>query len=278
MSEKRSLSFSVQGKLITDISREKLYYNNDLTGAVELLMSCLETDQLSEGDRLLIAIEILNGTKQIAGVYPSDDYRVEECEQANPEHTISAWCKRINETIKTIQQEKKELTDQLLCIYDNLSEWDRKKINTAWRTEYGGETIFKESANDDLRPLLTAIDVESDDPLADVLERFSSDTEDDYGWLSPTGEFHPEDWGNHEKFAREWLRKNDPDFDEIRCYNAGDRLTEKGWILLHNPTQGTAFVTQSETHRPTKAQREFLFDYYTERNRPDLAKKYLEEE
>ena len=36
--------------------------------------------------------------------------------------------------------------------------------------------------------------------------------------------------------------------------------------------------TKRDTRPMTKAQREFLFDYYTERNRPDLAKKYLEDD
>ena len=51
-----------------------------------------------------------------------------------------------------------------------------------------------------------------------------------------------------------------------------------GRVLLDNPGLGLARPTSSDTRPMTKAQREFLFDYYTERNRPDLAKKYLEDD
>lgn len=41
---------------------------------------------------------------------------------------------------------------------------------------------------------------------------------------------------------------------------------------------GMARPTISETKPLTKAQREFLFDYYSKRARSDLADQYLEEE
>lgn len=39
-----------------------------------------------------------------------------------------------------------------------------------------------------------------------------------------------------------------------------------------------AMISKSETRPSTKAQREFLFDYYSERGEDDLAKKYLKDE
>lgn len=55
-----------------------------------------------------------------------------------------------------------------------------------------------------------------------------------------------------------------PDGD-YRLYNSGDALVDRGWILLHNPSQGIAYPTESENHVRTKAQKEFLYDYYIER-------------
>jgi len=41
---------------------------------------------------------------------------------------------------------------------------------------------------------------------------------------------------------------------------------------------GTAFVTAGPTRTLTKAQREFLYDYYTTRGKHPMAEKYFKEE
>lgn len=41
---------------------------------------------------------------------------------------------------------------------------------------------------------------------------------------------------------------------------------ERGWVLLHNPSRGIAFPTKNPVKEYTKAQREFLYDYYMERD------------
>ena len=52
----------------------------------------------------------------------------------------------------------------------------------------------------------------------------------------------------------------------------------KAWVLLHNPGMGVAFITPEEGVRLTKAQKEFLFGYFTDRSKDDLAQKYLEDD
>lgn len=44
------------------------------------------------------------------------------------------------------------------------------------------------------------------------------------------------------------------------------KLVERGWVLLHNPSQGIAFPTKNPVKEYTKAQKEFLYDYYMERD------------
>ena len=281
----KTMHFSVQGKLITDLAREKLYYDNNLPYAIDLLMSCMETDQISKGDRLLLAVQILNGEKELVGTYPGDDYGIQDCTPAANQRTITSWCAKLNEELKQMKEERDELVQKLICIGENLSEWDRTKVNTAWRTEYDGKSryIFDDPgarALERANAVLSGLQGENapSDPLQDYIDRMSSDSEDDYGWLSPSGEFFPAEWGDHQSFARKWLQEHEPNFNYAHpnYTNPGDILTERGWILLHNPSLGTAFATMSDSHRVTKAQQNFLFDYYTERNRPDLAKKYLE--
>lgn len=103
---------------------------------------------------------------------------------------------------------------------------------------------------------------------------------DNYGWLSPTGEFFPVEWGDHTQWAYDYIDEHNLwEQVKVKSHNtAGDFLTERGWILLHNPQQGEAFVTSNTVKRPTKRQREFLYDYYTRRGNFKEAKRWLEDE
>lgn len=99
-----------------------------------------------------------------------------------------------------------------------------------------------------------------------------------YGWLKPNGEYYPADWGDHSMKARELAKqlygKECVGIDEPR-----DFLCSKGWILLHNPSQGIAQVTTlgHRECRLTKKQKEFLYDYYSERNLMEFANYYAEQ-
>lgn len=102
-------------------------------------------------------------------------------------------------------------------------------------------------------------------------------TTQDYGWLEPNGTFHAVEWGEHQSWAQSYLDENYPEQAEdteidmqVKCnvglIGAGDWLVERGWILLHNPMHGIAYPLVNPAKKPTKAQKEFLFDYYVERN------------
>lgn len=103
---------------------------------------------------------------------------------------------------------------------------------------------------------------------------------DNYGWLSPTGEFFPVEWGNHILWAREYMDSHSlwEPYNRKAYIYASDYLTDRNWILLHNPMQGEAYVTMSSIKTPTKKQRDFLFDYYTRRGNHNEAKRWLEDE
>lgn len=107
---------------------------------------------------------------------------------------------------------------------------------------------------------------------------------EDYGWLSPKGEFYPSDWGTHQTKAQELVLNLNllKDYIEV-CKSEplvqGDYLSKyKNFILLHSPSQGIAYPTILKGKRLTKSQKEFLYDYYTERNLFSLAHRYFNEE
>ncbi|PXV95485.1 hypothetical protein C8E03_101114 [Lachnotalea glycerini] len=114
--------------------------------------------------------------------------------------------------------------------------------------------------------------------LCSFIKRKMSDTENDYGWLEPNGTFHAVEWEEHQEWADEWIRNNIPENEYLYGTGftllAGDYLVKKGWILLHNPSQGIAFATRSRNCRITKNQKKFLYDYYMERNCEKEANKF----
>ena len=74
------------------------------------------------------------------------------------------------------------------------------------------------------------------------------------------------EWGEHQKWAYEYLKRSSTEEKMPVLYEAGDVLTKKGWVLLHNPAQGVAMATINPRRDYPKAQKEFLFSYYMERN------------
>ena len=110
----------------------------------------------------------------------------------------------------------------------------------------------------------------------------------DYGWLAPDGKFYEVDWGNHQEWAQEYIEENFPEVAEdddadmqMKCnvglIGAGDWLVERGWVLLHSPSQGIAHPTKNPIKRYTKAQQEFLYDYYMERGKEKEANAVYDE-
>lgn len=80
-----------------------------------------------------------------------------------------------------------------------------------------------------------------------------------------------EEYRNGEWYANDIRRVYAGDIDlQTKCnvglIGAGDWLVERGWVLLHNPSRGIAFPTKNPVKEYTKAQKEFLYDYYMERD------------
>ena len=91
-------------------------------------------------------------------------------------------------------------------------------------------------------------------------------TKDDYGWLSPDGKFYPVGWGSHDSWARDYITKHFKGVDVFRpCFYCGDFLEKKGWLLLHNTYMGAVELSADELRDASKKQKEFLYDYFTER-------------
>lgn len=117
----------------------------------------------------------------------------------------------------------------------------------------------------------TIVDVKEDSEGVENIET-------EYGWLAPDGVFYPVEFGNHQLWASEYLLhlyENDKiTYKEIILsgnQNAGDKLINQGWILIHNPSNTLIKVTRNESKTITKSQQEFLYDFYIKHGDPEKA-------
>lgn len=294
-SETRTLHFSITGAIITRIAREKLYVNNDLPGAFEAIMGATLTDQLTEAQRACIALAILDGRKEIVGTYPGDDYGIEDVpEDKRPNWNLAGHFRKMNEKMAELERKNKLLLDKLACVSETIgSENLLKRCDAEWRTNWCDKdasaedrTIFGTEAawggiaaavrdilaEDDMSPLQKAMLPQ----VAEFTQRMtqSEDLGPDYGWLFPDGKFEPVEFGDHLSWAMKWLKKHDPEWKNYETMmehghdfsDAGDVLNQKYHaVLLHNPGLGYARVTSLDLRGMTKAQKEFLYDYYKKR-------------
>ena len=271
--EKRELTFSVQGEFITNIAREWFYMEGKpFDKVMELLMDCMSGTDETEAQIKRHAEDILLGRAALKGNTGDGTYRLvvyEPGEEETLPKSMDIW------------REVKKRKDAEESLRDMVQKW-----NTA-----------RECIPEDIqRAIRRELDEETEEDrrfsmLDDFLERMADEEEHttaDYGWLEPNGKFHEVDWGNHQDWANNYVNKNFPDevmntdLDiqrkcDVGLFGAADWLVERGWVLLHNPGMGIATPTKNPAREFTKAQKEFLYDYYMERNRENEANAIWEE-
>ena len=100
---------------------------------------------------------------------------------------------------------------------------------------------------------------------------YSSKFDSNYpsGWLLPNGELLECDWGDHEKFAGEYIRENNlldeqREFEkEYSTYYCKDYvIMRKHWVLLDCPSGNCQLHVTFRKHKITKIQREYLLNYF----------------
>lgn len=272
--KKKTLTFSIEGKIITDIAREHFYIRNDLSKALELLCAGLQNDKLNEYEQMALALRVLDGKAEIRGAYPGEGYGLYDLDEPDKRFNIAGHINKLSDKLEAAEAELRAMQMQFSIVAEELTDTQKREANRAWfQLDYDHKRpIFDDVEAVPLIPGLTS-------QLDSFLERMSGPetTTEDYGWLEPSGKFHEVPFGEHQGWAWQKARELGFSGEAFDAGRGGDVLLDRGWVLLDNPGMGLARPTISETRPLTKAQREFLFDYYTERNRDDLAQKYLEE-
>lgn len=252
------LHFSIDGEFITDFARRKLYEENDFNKAIQFLLDCTMTDQISYEERYNKCLAVLDGTQCLAGVYPSPDYGFYE--EKEPKHRLSEYFGNLHKKLNKLEEDNAKLLENYLDLYESTDflthdRAEQKKIN-------------REVENEHLQHL-------SDD--SDNFFSNYTDTNSLMGFIEPDGTFHQVNFGEHNNWARDYLEKHydiqgkdsklllkegstedEPKF----IYNADVLVYNLHWVLLDNPQYGIPSPTYNENYGLTRKQKEVLYDFY----------------
>lgn len=280
MEDCKMISFDVRGEFITQMAKEWFFVENrGYDKVMELLLSCMEGTEQSEKELKRLAEDILLGRAALVGstgdnTYHMDVYEPDE-QPVQPEWSdifrkMSYLMSKLNDTEKELQK----MQDWYTVAMEYVPEYERNNV-----LKETGQPIEGEYGNG---------------LLSGFMERMTDNEEhttEDYGWLEPNGTFHDVEWAKHQEWAERYIRENmseeewllagtyiDGQFKTNHHNTFGDFLVDRGWVLLHSPSQGIAQPTRSPVKRYTKAQQEFLYDYYVERGKEKEAKDVYSDE
>lgn len=295
MTEKRCLHFTVSGSYITEMAREKLFVEKDLASALRILRGSLESDDLTPDEQLMLCLQVLHGAASIKGMSGSDDYGVEFRDDYDERPTDLA---SISELISGMDREAKEMQEKYdgLCqkfafLAEQLPQHKLDEANADYYNSTGG-ALFPDMPIADWRKSENGLS-----GMSGMLESFMAqqryeaekeadgDDQTDYGWLEPDGTFHPVEWGMHSDWAYKWLEEHRPRSGHPEIYTwkgqaiaGGDVLVHSlGWVLFDSPHHGVPKPTYDESRGRTKAQTEWLFDYYSGRGMKQEANALYED-
>ena len=285
------LHFSVEGEYITNLARQLFYQEHKLDKAINIIKGATMTDQLSEAEHLTLCLEIIAGSKKIKGVYPGDDYGI--IEDTGSFEDLTKEFERLNTELDKTKSDYNEMLNKFAFVCRELPDFKLRTLNREYYEE-NGEFLFDTSEEESrFMNYVTRLDDDVNPALQSYIDRRSDTTEhtyEDYGWLEPNGTYHEVDWGCHAEWAKEWLDEHYPYMDnrdlyfstdkngETTHYLNGDVLVYRlGWVLLDSPCQGIATPKYDPKRNMTKAQKEFLYDYYIERGLNAQANKLYED-
>lgn len=265
MGEKLHFSYGeISSNIINDAIFCALEKDHDLEQALKLVKGFTENSTQTDEEHTCMAYDILNGKAKIVGTYLHDDYGVDYPNDCKNNHRITNIMQKLTNDLDETKKQLLELQQRWCFVCEQFSDVKRRQLNKEYYEEFG-KYIFQPKEFDALNT-----------KLDEFLDRMTSpDNPEEYGWLAPDGTFYPVDWAKHSKWAADWLKKyypmdKNPDlyWFEDRPIYADEVLTTKlHWVLLHDPYQGKAQLSKDPLTRLTKAQQEFLYDYFTKRGR-----------
>ena len=233
------LCFSITGDFVTNTARDWLYAEKrPYDKVMEFLLSCMCGTDADKTTLESLAHDVLMGKRKFIGNTRNESF----CMVDDDTDIIKLYPYAFeNRPVSIVYEDEEEFIDP-----------------------FNIDSVMKNirAFGDKLR--------EKEIPVVKVLAT------DDYGWLSPEGKFYAVDWAKHEEWANEYCQKYKIE-NENFLTSSGDKLIKRGWILLHSTTQEKARINDQCLKPYTKRQKEFLYDYFMERDRTAEANELWEE-
>ena len=266
----------ITGESITNAAREAFYERHDLEKAMLILREALVTDDLTYNQVTLLMLQILNYDADIVGRTDDGTYGIKFRDDIDENkcllQNVMTEFKTIVENKETLEKEHKDILRKYLFLYDNISDREKERINKDYYEE-NGEYMF--GKNEFTKPSIV------NEYLSRQKRNMESSEEvHDYGWLSPDGTFYPVEWGDHTEWAYKYAEEHYPykkNSDKYwkedgqgnkKQYVGGDFLIYCcHWVLIDSPMQGEGRPQYDRVFGMTKAQKEFMYDYYMQRGR-----------
>lgn len=252
-----------------------------LSLAYQTAEACMVNPDISDKERQDLIMGVLNGTLQFADA-GNGVFTLEETGKTCG-YAAEMLIRRIESMQEKIEEQASEIDElyrKFLFVYDHLEPENIIEICDDY-LDITGKPLFGEfSSSDSVENTMCYVSSVDDDghPYAhDNADNDDAAAADipEYGWLSPEGKFFAVEWGEHGKWAWEYVKDNK--IESINgIFDAGDLLAALGWVLLHNPMHGTARATISKDVKLTIPQKRFLYEYYMSVGEPlaaDAAKK-----
>lgn len=262
MSVVGNVSFSLDGKWLTDFLRQRfLYEGTGIDWVIETVGELLKNNGLTKQRIEQIAQDIILERSYFKG---------------NTRDGSFVYCDCSDEPIKS------DFFRKYAKLHDDLKkeEQSRKDAIEAWQEL--ALVITGEMRRSDCECQCN-IDLLNPTPLEEFIDRMIAPDEEvaPYGFIEPDGTFHEVGWAEHEDFAFHIVEDNgwreDYALHGISFANTDYLVHNRGWLLLHNPRQGKPILTSGDKPM-TKAQREALFDYYTKYGMKKEANNLYKEE
>lgn len=284
--ETKTLHFVVDGRFICNLARTWLFNENKpYSTCVDLICKCLVNDCMSPESTKILADKILFGGADLIG---NSEDGIEVIQ------TSHDWFKEKQGWIDSLINEKEStkiainsFAAQKVRLFDSLDYWSWGNIQDCLNCLTEEDIEFKQKILDIMKRYdnYSDVDEEINDSLNNLREVCDvMQYDDNYGFIKPDGTFIPVPFGDHECFSIKYVKDNDlqKEYFEWIKQNGGSSYTDYmifalHWVLIHNPGLGIGKVTKNDYRPLTSKQRNTIFNYYCDRNRLDLAKKYLDD-
>lgn len=281
---KKKVQFCISGDFVTQTARNWFFVEHRPYEVVEaLLLSCMTGTDLPQGTLKSMAQDVLLGRAEFRGNSSEGTFCYSRLDNPAEVDLFSEYSK-LHQECEKCKKERDSVVGKYLNLLNALSLWAEGSPSDAVQELDDNEAkqvlldIIRQY--DDFDEIENAcMEPETGNAMLDSFlkqNRIAADFEDDYGWLDPMGNFTPVEWGEHQTWAyNEAKRRGYVPHDAFQYGTEGDILIERGWVLLHSPSMGVPVVTQSPIKPITKAQREFLYDYFSKRDMPERAAAFL---